>query len=80
MAKASIIIPVYNKEKYLKDTLISVDKQTEDDLEVIIVDDASTDNSLDIINDFKDNTKKSVGVFKNEKNQGVVYSRNIGIE
>lgn len=60
MAKASIIIPVYNKEKYLKETLVSVDKQTEDDLEVIIVDDASTDNSLNIINDFASNTKNLV--------------------
>jgi len=80
MSKASIIIPVYNKEKYLKETLISVDKQTEDDIEVIIIDDASTDKGLDVITDFKNNTKKQVKVIKNEVNQGVAYSRNIGIE
>lgn len=80
MSKASVIIPVYNKEKYLKETLISVDKQTEDDLEIIIIDDASSDNSLNIINDFASNTKKQVRIFKNDTNQGVAYSRNVGIE
>lgn len=80
MAKATIIIPVYNKEKYLKETLTSVDKQTVDDLEVIIIDDFSTDHSLDIVRDFASSTKKEVRIFKNDKNQGVAYSRNIGIQ
>lgn len=80
MTKASIIIPVYNKGKYLKDTLVSVDRQTEKDLEVIIIDDASTDFSMDIISDFASNTRKQVKVIQNEKNQGVAYSRNIGIQ
>lgn len=80
MAKASIIIPVYNKEEYLKNTLICVDGQTEDDLEIIIIDDASTDKSMDIVYDFVNNTKKQTKVIKNDKNFGVAYSRNIGIE
>jgi len=80
MAKVSIVIPVYNKGKYLKETLSSVDKQLENDLEVIIIDDASTDNSFDIINDFVSNTKKQTKVIKNDTNMGVAYSRNMGIE
>lgn len=80
MAKASIIIPVYNKEKYLRETLSSVDEQLEDDLEVILVDDASSDNSMDIITDFANSTKKKARIIQNDTNQGVAYSRNIGIE
>ena len=80
MAKVSIIIPVYNKEKYLKETLSSVDRQSDDDLEIIIIDDASTDNSFDIINDFVSNTKKQTKVIKNDNNCGVAHCRNIGIE
>lgn len=79
MAKASIIIPVYNKAKYLKETLFLVDKQ-EDDLEVIIIDDHSTDHTMDIISDFSSNTKKQTKVIRNDKNMGVAYNRNIGIE
>ena len=80
MAKASIIIPVYNKEKYLAETLKSVDRQTVNDLEVIIIDDKSTDHCMDIIVDFKCNTRKHVRVIQNDENMGVAYSRNRGIE
>ena len=80
MARASIIIPVYNKEKYLVETLQSVDRQTENDLEVIIIDDKSTDHSMDRILDFKNSTEKQVRVFQNDKNMGVAYSRNLGME
>lgn len=81
MTRASIIIPVYNKEKYLEETLKSVDKQTVNDVEVIIIDDQSTDHSMDIISDFKSNTKKKqVKIIQNDRNMGVSYSRNIGIE
>lgn len=79
MLEASIIIPVYNKEKYLKETLLSVDKQQDDHLEVIIIDDHSTDHSMDIITDFAKSTKKKVKIIKNDQNMGVAYNRNIGI-
>ena len=79
MPKASIIIPVYNKEKYISETLTCIDGQTVNDIEVIIINDASTDNSMNIITDFKNNTKKCVRLFQNEKNCGVAYSRNLGI-
>lgn len=50
----SIVIPLYNKEKYIYDTLLSVFNQTYTDFEVIVVNDSSTDNSLTIVNEFND--------------------------
>lgn len=47
-----MVVPVYNVEKYLKECIESILNQTLDDLEVICVNDGSTDNSLDILNDF----------------------------
>lgn len=80
MSKVSIIIPVYNKANYLKETLKSIDRQIVNDFEVILIDDKSTDNSMDIISDFKSSTRKQVRVIQNENNMGVAYSRNRGIE
>lgn len=80
MSKASIIIPVYNKEKYLKETLSLVDKQQEDNFDVIIIDDCSKDHSMDIIADFVSNTKKQTKLICNDRNMGVAYNRNLGME
>ncbi len=52
MTKISVIIPVYNTEKYLKDALESVIKQTLKDIEIICINDGSKDGSLEIINDY----------------------------
>ena len=57
--KISVIVPVYNKGKYISKTLESLDKQTSNDFEVIIIDDASTDNSMEYIRDFEHHTKKT---------------------
>lgn len=77
MAKVSIIIPVYNVEKYLSECLDSVVNQTFKDIEIICVNDGSTDTSLDILNEYakKDNRIK---IFSQE-NQGVSEARNKGI-
>lgn len=77
MTKVSIIIPVYNSEKYLQNCLESIKNQTEKDFEVIIINDGSTDNSKLIIADYlKDKRFKLI----DQKNQGIGYSRNKGIE
>ena len=74
----SIIIPVYNTEKYIGKCLESVVGQTYKKLEIIIVDDGSTDRSLDIINNYKkkDNRIKVIS----GKNKGVSCARNKGLE
>jgi len=71
----SVIIPLYNKEKYIEATLSSVLKQTFTDFEVIIVDDGSSDNSLKIVSQF--NSPK-ISII-HQKNQGAPLARNNGI-
>lgn len=73
----SIIIPIYNTEKYLPHCLDSVIHQTCDNLEIILVDDGSTDNSCQIAKDYsaKDSRIKLI----HQKNQGLSGARNTGI-
>lgn len=71
----SIIIPLYNKEKHIKYTLNSVWSQSFSDFEVIVVNDGSTDDSLQIVNSIND---KRLQVFSTD-NQGVSEARNHGI-
>lgn len=77
MKKVSVIIPVYNSSKYLKECIDSVLNQSYKNLEVIIIDDKSSDNSLDIINSYKDKRIKLISL---DKNSGVSVARNIGID
>ena len=79
MPKLSIIIPVYNVEKYLERCLDSVLNQTFDDIEIICVNDCSTDNSLNILNKYK-NKDKRLKIINLLQNQGVSYARNMGME
>lgn len=74
----SIIMPVYNAEKYLKRSIESIINQTYKDIEIILVNDGSTDGSLNICADYqkKDNRIKVI----NQKNSGVSAARNRGID
>ncbi len=78
MTKFSIIVPVYNVEKYIDDCLKSIEKQTYDDFEVIVVNDGSPDNSQSIIDKY---VKKDVR-FKSyiKKNGGLSDARNFGVK
>ena len=58
MVKFSVIIPVYNSEKYLKECLDSLVNQTFKDFEIICINDGSTDNSLSILKDYSSKIKK----------------------
>lgn len=77
--KISVIMPVYNVSEYLKETLDCVLSQSFRDFELIIIDDKSTDNTLQIAKTYaeKDNRIKVIPLPKNKK-QG--YARNLGIE
>lgn len=75
--RASVVMPVYNSEKHLRAAIDSVLNQTFKNFEFIILDDASTDNSVDIVKSYTDPRIKLV---INEKNQGISYSLNRGIE
>lgn len=68
--KVSIVLPVYNSKRYLKDCLESIINQTYKNTEIIIVDDASTDGSYKILQDYARKNRK-IKLFRNKKNQGV---------
>ena len=74
----SIVIPAYNAEQYLGETIESVLAQTFDDFELLIIDDGSTDNTAEIVRNysFKDNRVK----LRSQQNQGVSIARNTGIK
>lgn len=71
MKTVSIITPVYNHEKFIRDTISSVLNQTYQDWEMLIVDDCSTDNSWKIIQEYAEKDKR-IRAFRNEKNKGLI--------
>ena len=77
--KVSVIIPVYNVGNYLDRCLNSVLEQTEKNIEILCIDDCSTDDSLSKLESFGRKDKR-LHIFKNEINQGQAYSRNIGLD
>lgn len=79
MPKISVIVPVYNSEYELKDCLDSLVEQTEKDIEVLIIDDGSTDNSLAVALEYQ-KQYSNIKVYKNAKNMGQSVARNKGLE
>lgn len=79
MTTFSVIVPVYNVEKYLTQCLDSIKFQTFKDFEVICVDDCSSDNSAQIVEEY---TKKDIRfkLIKHEKNKGVSAARNTALD
>ena len=80
MAKVSIIIPSYNSEKFIGNCLDSIFSQTHDDLEVILVDDCSTDHSYDIMKSYEKREPRRLKIVRNPENKGAASSRNIGLD
>ncbi len=78
MYKISVIMPVYNVEEYLNECLDSVTQQTLKDIEIICIDDGSTDNSLKILNEYAQKDPRIKIITK--KNEGQAIARNIGIK
>ena len=77
MVKVSVIIPVYNVEPYLKQCMDSVVGQTLKDIEIICVDDGSTDNSLDILREYAAEDSR-IQIIE-QKNAGAGAARNNGM-
>ena len=76
MPIVSVNIPVYNDEKYIGETLLSALNQTYRDLEIVVVDDGSTDRTAEIIKSFSDSRIK----YYYQTNQGIGATRNKAIE
>jgi glycosyltransferase involved in cell wall biosynthesis len=72
----SVFMPVYNSEQYIAEALESILNQTYKNLEIILVDDGSTDKSVEIIKNYND---KRIKLIQNEKNMGIPYTRNVGL-
>ena len=73
--KISVIIPVYNTEKYLAQAIQSVLKQEEKPLEIIVVDDGSTDGSVNVATKFG----SQISLYQHQTNKGVGAARNLGV-
>ncbi len=73
----SVVIPVYNAEKFIEETILTVLNQTYINWELILVDDCSTDNSVNIIKQFENN---KIHLYQLNANSGAALARNYGIE
>ena len=73
----TVVMPVYNGEKYLKEAIDSVLGQTFEDFELLVINDGSMDQSLPIIASYKDNR---IRLLNNEVNRGIPYTRNLGLK
>lgn len=73
----SVIMPTYNREKFILESINSVLMQTYRNFELIIIDDASTDNTLKVVESVKDSR---IVVLRNKENMGCSYSRNYGVQ
>lgn len=77
MARITIIMPVYNGEKYIRSAIDSILNQTFKDWKLLCIDDCSSDNSVDIVQSYDDDR---IELICNDKNRGRAFSRNVGLE
>lgn len=75
----SIVMPNYNCERFVKETIFSVINQTYSNWELLFVDDNSNDQSLNIVKEIA-KTEKRIRIFENKENMGAAYSRNLAIQ
>ena len=78
MVKFSVVIPLYNGEKYIEGCLNSLIKQDFEDIEIIVIDDSSNDNSYRILSEIAKKDHR-IKIYHNENNFGVSHTRNFGI-
>lgn len=77
MPRITVLMPVYNAEKYLKEAVESILTQTFTDFEFLIIDDGSTDKSIEVVNSYDDNRIRLV---KNMRNMGISKTLNKGVK
>ena len=75
--KVSVIMPAYNAERYIGEAIESILNQSYKELELIIIDDCSSDSTLELVKKYKDNRIK---LLKNNENRGIAYTTNYGID
>ena len=78
MSKIAVIVPIYNVESYLSECIASITAQSYADLVIILVNDASTDKSLDIAKSFAQKDERIIIIDK--ENSGVSATRNAALE
>lgn len=78
LPKLSVIVPVYNTAKYIEKCLDSLLNQEYSNIEIIVIDDKSTDNSREILKKYENN--KKIKIIYNDINKGLSYTRNRGFE
>ena len=76
--KVSIISPIYNRERFLIRFLKSIQHQSFNDIEIILIDDNSTDNGFKILEEYQKEDKR-IKLIKNKRNKGTFITRNIGV-
>jgi glycosyltransferase involved in cell wall biosynthesis len=76
--KVSVFLPIYNREKYLKRSINSIQNQTLKEIEIVAVNDCSTDNSLKILKQLAKNDSR-IKIINNDRNHGLLYTRAMGI-
>lgn len=79
MVEISIVVPCYNCEKYIRKTIESLLNQKESVKEIILINDNSSDRTLDILNEFKNKYDDYIKVVEFKENRGVSYARNYGV-
>lgn len=79
MSKISVIVPVYNVSEYIEQCIFSLTNQTLKDIEIIVVDDCGTDDSIKKVEKIAMNDKR-IKIIYNAKNQGLAEARNIGLQ
>jgi glycosyltransferase involved in cell wall biosynthesis len=76
--RISIVISLYNREQYIKSAIRSVQNQNFSDIEIIVVDDFSTDNSIKYVKEYQKHDPRIV-LLQNKENMGTLYSKSIGV-
>lgn len=75
--KVSVIMPIYNAEKYVKETIEGILNQSFEDFELLLINDQPTDKTMEIVKSIKD---IRIRIIENDRNRGIAYSRNRGLE